>query len=206
MKLVWMEIPTLIDKDKNMKHIFISFLFIISFPLAGSLDYYPYNIGLIGGKYMAGSNYNDTNVLGISAEYLFSNSIAVGIDHRNFVVQPGEELSLIDEYDVGLTSLYFSKYKHIEKYTKEDISIITSIGAASLTIENTDKIYIMMGIGVRISPADKLFIDFSIKDYMKEFSIPFTSFPDVNIYAAGGGEHYVHLNLGIHLRFGESRY
>ena len=189
-----------------MKKIFISFLFIITFSQAGSLDYYPYNIGLIGGKYMAGSNYNDTNVLGISAEYLFSNAIGIGIDHRNFVVQPGEDLSLIEEYDVRLTSLYFSKYKHMRKYTKEDISILTTIGAASLSIDNKDKIYIMMGIGFRISPADKLFIDFSIKDYMKEFSIPFTSFPDVNIYAAGGGEHYVHLSLGVHLRLGESRY
>ena len=187
-----------------MRYISAVLITLLSLALGASNQYFPFSGGLIVGKYLAGTDYNDTNVLGIFTEYKFLETVSIGLEHRVFPIETNIESSLTPDYDVSLTGIYFNKYKSLSKYVRSNpnMSAYTSIGAASITVNNDDKIYIMLAIGLRLSPADKLMVDFTIKDYMKEFSIPFTRFPDIDIAAVGGGKHYLNLSLGISLSFG----
>lgn len=186
-----------------MKRYLIATVILISFSF-GKLNYYrPINAGLILGRNIGGSQYTDTKVLGVSGEYILNPSIGIGLEYKTFHNTPSPEHDYLPDENISLVSLYMNRYHEFRQFANNGVKGFASVGGASMTIDGYDKIYLMLGLGLEIELAERLFLHLSLNDYMKEFRIPFTSFPEVNVAAIGGGEHYLHFNVNLSLSLGD---
>jgi len=186
-----------------MKNYLIILLILISFSFAEIGYYRPLNAGFIIGRNIGGNNYSDTKILGVNGEYVLNQSIGLAMEYKTYKNTPSPEYSSLDEESVSLISVYMNRYKNFRMTENNGVNGLASVGAASMTINDIDKIYFILGIGLQVALADRINLELSLKDYMKEFSIPFTSFPEVHVAALGGGKHYINLNINLSLNLGD---
>ncbi|NQU68751.1 MAG: hypothetical protein HQ510_12475 [Candidatus Marinimicrobia bacterium] len=187
-----------------MKKYIIALIILASFSF-GKLNYYrPISAGITFGRNIGGSQYEDTKILGVSGEYKLNPSIGIGMEYKTFHNSPSPDYEefLTDE-NISLVSLFMNRYHEFKQFDNNGVKGMASVGGASMTIDGYDKIYFMLGIGLQIELADRLNLELSLRDYMKEFRIPFTSFPEVNVAAIGGGGHYMHFNVNLSMDLGD---
>ncbi len=181
---------------------YILILILINSAIGGIQYTNKYNIGGVVGKYLAQSPYVDGNVLGVTAQYMLNKSSGLSVEFKSFKNIPNDQSDWLDSETIQMTSLYYTRYTGT-RFFDSNVKLITSIGGANVLKGDNSKLYVMLGLGIRINVDDNLKIDLSFQDYMKEFRIPITGFPNVNIYGVGGGEHFLHMNLGISFGIGE---